>query len=75
MEDTVAGAERPAENRVREAAGTDHISTLIATCPKDLVMFRDALKSTGVEGQIEVKDLAELVDEASSLSGRAHAAA
>jgi Fe-S oxidoreductase len=75
MEDAVAGAERPAENRVREAARTDHISTLIATCPKDLVMFRDALKSTRLEGSLEVKDLAELVDEASCLSGRAHAAA
>ena len=75
MEDTVTGTERPAENRVREASRTDHISTLIASCPKDLVMFRDALKSTRLEGSLEVKDLAELVDEASSLSGRAHVAA
>jgi hypothetical protein len=33
-------------------------------CPKDLVMFRDAIKTTGNEGKIVVKDLAELVSEA-----------
>jgi len=62
MEDKPA-TERPAENRVREAAalGVDY---LVTACPKDTVMFRDAIKMTDNEGKIEVKDLAELVEEA-----------
>jgi Fe-S oxidoreductase len=70
MADTVTGVERAAENRVREAAHTDHVSTLVASCPKDLVMFQDAVKATRLENQIAVKDLAELVDEASCAAGR-----
>jgi Fe-S oxidoreductase len=53
--------ERPAENRVREAVSLPGVQTLVVTCPKDLVMFTDALKTTGSEGRIVVKDLAELV--------------
>jgi len=33
-------------------------------CPKDLVMFRDALKTTGLEGKLGVRDMAELVEDA-----------
>ena len=53
--------ERPAESRVREVAALPDVSTLVVTCPKDIAMFRDALKTTGNEGKIVVKDLAELV--------------
>ncbi len=62
MEDKPA-EERPAENRIREAValGVDY---LVTACPKDTVMFRDAIKTTDNEGKIEVKDLAELVEEA-----------
>jgi len=64
MEDAPA-TERPAENRVREAValGVDY---LVTACPKDTVMFRDAIKTTDNEGNIDVKDLAELVEEACS---------
>src|SRR3989337_2033796 len=55
--------ERPAEGRVREAAAVPEVGILVVTCPKDLVMFQDALKTTGLEGKIVVKDLIELVDE------------
>ncbi len=54
---------RPAENRVREAAGLNGVSTLVVACPKDLVMFQDALKTTGLENRLAVRDLAELVEE------------
>lgn len=64
MEEQPEVKERPAESRVREAAGMSGISTLVTTCPKDLVMFRDAVKTAGLEGKIVVKDLIELVDEA-----------
>ena len=64
MGDTAAGSERPAESRVREAAGLGGVQTLVVSCPKDLVMFQDAVKTTGLEGRLEVKELAELVEEA-----------
>jgi Fe-S oxidoreductase len=64
MEDAAAGGERPAESRVREAAGLQGVGTMVVACPKDLVMFRDALKTTGLEGTLEVRDIAELVEEA-----------
>ncbi len=64
MEDASAGHERPAESRVREAAGLQGVGTLVVACPKDLVMFRDALKTTGLEGTFEVRDIAQLVEDA-----------
>jgi Fe-S oxidoreductase/nitrate reductase gamma subunit len=64
MEDAAGGGERPAESRVREAAGLQGVGTLVVACPKDLVMFRDALKTTGLEGKLGVRDMAELVEDA-----------
>jgi len=63
MQETPGAKERPAESRVREAAAVPEVGILVVTCPKDLVMFQDALKTTGLEGKIVVKDLIELVDE------------
>jgi Fe-S oxidoreductase len=57
--------ERPAENRVREAASIPGVTTLAVACPKDLVMFHDALKTTGLEGRLAVKDIMQLAEEAS----------
>jgi hypothetical protein len=37
---------------------------LVVTCPKDLVMFQDAVKTAGLEYKLVVKDLIELVVEA-----------
>ena len=77
MEDTAGIKERPAENRVREAASLPGVHTLVVTCPKDLVMFQDAIKTTGLEGQLFVKELSDLVAQAVGMVERsvAHAAA
>jgi Fe-S oxidoreductase len=64
MEDVAGIKERPAESRVREAAGLRGVGTLVVSCPKDLVMFEDALKTTQLEGTLAVKDLAQLVEAA-----------
>jgi Fe-S oxidoreductase len=61
MEDTPGIKERPAENRIREAAALAEVPTFVVACPKDIAMFRDAVKTTGNEGKVAVKDLAELV--------------
>lgn len=73
MEETEGVRERPAESRVREAAGLDGVGTLAVACPKELTMFRDAVKTTGMEGRLVVKDLAELVEEALTVEVSAHA--
>jgi len=71
---TTPAGERPAENRIREALATldTHSSNgasakkllFIVSCPKDVVMYNDAVKTTGNEGQIEVKDIIQLIAEA-----------
>jgi Fe-S oxidoreductase len=64
MEDPPVFQERPAVSRVREAAGLGNVHTLVVACPKDLVMFQDALKTAGLEGRLEVRELSELVEQA-----------
>ncbi|MCI0475535.1 MAG: (Fe-S)-binding protein, partial [Anaerolineales bacterium] len=58
--------ERPSESRIREATALDGVSVFVAACPKDITMFRDAVKTTGSESRLVVKDLIELVNEAMS---------
>jgi Fe-S oxidoreductase len=73
MEDAPGGGERPAESRVREAAGLEGVGTMVVACPKDLVMFRDALKTTGLEGVLAVRDIVELVEDAIGATQRSEA--
>jgi Fe-S oxidoreductase len=68
MKDAPGSEERPAENRVREALGLPGVECLVVACPKDLVMFQDAVKTVGAEGRLRVADLGELVYEAMGLS-------
>jgi len=66
----VAPGERPAENRIKEALSTfekypnEKKQLFIVTCPKDMIMYSDAVKTTGNEGKIEVRDIIQLVAEA-----------
>ncbi|MGD2159103.1 MAG: heterodisulfide reductase-related iron-sulfur binding cluster [Anaerolineales bacterium] len=64
MEDIPNQEERPAEIRVLEAAGVQGVNILVTTCPKDLVMFQDAVKTAKLEDKLVVKDVIELVEEA-----------
>jgi Fe-S oxidoreductase len=66
---------RPSESRVREAAALPGVQTLVVACPKDYVMFADALKTTGLEGRLAIKDLSELVAEAVGLEPEVAASA
>ena len=60
MEDVEGTVERPAENRVKEAVALG-VDTLIVACPKDYVMFEDAIKTTNNEDKLVVKDIADFV--------------
>ncbi len=64
MKDTPGIEERPAENRVKEALSLPGVQCLVVACPKDLVMFGDAVKTVGEEDRLRVVDLGELVSEA-----------
>ena len=56
--------ERPAVNRIREALAMNGVTHFVVTCPKDLGMFEDAVKTVGAEKRLRVVDLGELVFEA-----------
>ena len=56
--------ERPALARVREASMLQGVRTLVVACPKDLVMFDEAIRDGGLGSRIEVREVAELVEEA-----------
>lgn len=64
MKDTPGIEERPAEVRVKEALALPGVELLVVACPKDLVMFQDAVKTVGAEDRLRVVDLGELVLEA-----------
>ncbi len=56
-------AERPSENRMKEAMRLD-VDYFVVSCPKDFTMYSDAAKNTGADHQMEVVDVIQLVDRA-----------
>jgi len=56
--------ERPSEMRIREAVALDGVQVLAVACPKDVTMYKDAVKTTGYEQRLAVKDVIELVQAA-----------
>lgn len=59
--------EKPSENRMQEAARIDGLEVFVVGCPKCMNMFEDAVKSTGNEANIQVRELIELVEECMDL--------
>ena len=55
---------RPSELRIQEALDMGTVDHFIVACPKDYAMFTDAVKTSGNEGKMHVKDIIQLVDEA-----------
>jgi Fe-S oxidoreductase/nitrate reductase gamma subunit len=58
------GAERPSESRIHEAVRLGGIDFFVVACPKDVTMYEDAIKTSGHAGDIELRELTELVEEA-----------
>jgi Fe-S oxidoreductase/cytochrome b561 len=58
------GQERPSENRIREAVSLPDIELFVVSCPKDVTMYEDAIKTSGNGGRIELRELTELIEEA-----------
>ncbi|MGH3005193.1 MAG: heterodisulfide reductase-related iron-sulfur binding cluster [Gaiellaceae bacterium] len=61
------GVKRPSEMRIDEAVELGGIDLFIVACPKDVTMYEDAVKTSGHQGEIEVRELSELVLEALGL--------
>jgi len=58
------GDERPSENRIREALELDGVELFVVSCPKDVTMYEDAIKTTGSGERLQLRELTELLEEA-----------
>lgn len=67
MSDFESQTERPSENRINEAVPLG-VSAFVVSCPRDMTMYADAVKTSGNEGKIEVKDIIDLVAEAAGVN-------
>ncbi len=63
------GARRPSEMRIDEAVALDGVDFFVVACPKDVTMYEDAIKTSGHQGEIELRELSELVLEACAPNG------
>ena len=61
-----AGRERPSENRIREAVSLGELDYFVVTCPKDVTMYEDAIKTSGHADRLALRELTELVEEATA---------
>jgi Fe-S oxidoreductase len=61
------GQPRPSEARIDEAVALGGLDYFVVACPKDVTMYEDAIKTSGHQGEIELRELSELVWE--SVSG------
>jgi Fe-S oxidoreductase len=55
-------AERPSEQRIREAQALGDLDYFIVSCPKDLAMYSDAAKTVGAS--FEVAEVTRLIEDA-----------
>lgn len=63
------GVRRPSESRIEEAVALGDIDYFVVCCPKDVTMYEDAIKTSGHAGDIELRELSELVLEALAREG------
>jgi Fe-S oxidoreductase/nitrate reductase gamma subunit len=61
------GVRRPSEQRIDEAISLGGIDYFVVACPKDVAMYEDAIKTSGNQGKIQLRELSELVLEALDL--------
>ena len=60
----------PSEMRIDEAVALGEIDYFVVACPKDVTMYEDAIKTSGHQGELELRELSELVLESLSPDGR-----
>jgi Fe-S oxidoreductase len=62
------GARRPSEQRIDEAVALGGLDYFVVACPKDVTMYEDAIKTSGHQGEIQLREISELVLEALDLA-------
>src|SRR5207253_2515117 len=62
------GSRRASEQRIDEAVALGALDYFVVACPKDVTMYEDAIKTSGHQGELELRELSELVLEALDLS-------
>jgi Fe-S oxidoreductase len=62
------GSRRTSEQRIDEATSLGSLDYFVVACPKDVTMYSDAIKTSGHEGEIELRELTELVLESLELA-------
>ncbi|MBN1396216.1 MAG: (Fe-S)-binding protein [Pirellulales bacterium] len=70
MQDEEGVSERPADLRLKEVLQLEGVTDIVVACPKDLVMFEDAVKTIASTPPLCVVDVGELVFEAMGLSSQ-----
>jgi Fe-S oxidoreductase len=55
------GSQRPSESRIDEAIGLAGLDYFVVACPKDVTMYEDAIKTSGHQGEIELREISELL--------------
>ena len=63
-EQRAEGSRRTSEQRIDEATALGSLDFFVVACPKDVTMYSDAIKTSGHEGEIELREITELVLEA-----------
>jgi Fe-S oxidoreductase/nitrate reductase gamma subunit len=61
------GSRRTSEQRIDEATALGQLDYFVVACPKDVTMYSDAIKTSGHEGEIELREITELVLESLAL--------
>ena len=61
------GARRPSEQRIDEAVALGALDYFVVCCPKDVTMYEDAIKTSGHQGELDLRELSELVLESLDL--------
>jgi Fe-S oxidoreductase len=61
------GVKRPSEQRIDEAVALGSLDYFVVCCPKDVTMYEDAIKTSGHQGALELRELSELVLESLDL--------
>jgi Fe-S oxidoreductase/nitrate reductase gamma subunit len=58
------GSRRPSESRIDEATALGAVDYFVVACPKDVTMYEDAIKTSGHQGELELREISELLLEA-----------
>jgi Fe-S oxidoreductase/uncharacterized membrane protein len=61
------GARRPSEQRIDEAVALGALDYFVVCCTKDVTMYEDAIKTSGHQNELELRELSELVLESLDL--------